>query len=66
MKKQNIINEPEEKLEMYRDLYYSCKDKLAEERDLLKNLLNLSYRVKWSEDEKKIWLEAESLVKTFK
>lgn len=55
-----------EELEMYRDLYYTCKDKLVEERELLKRLLELSYRIKWAEDEKKVWLEAESLVKTFR
>lgn len=55
-----------EELEMYRDLYYTCKDKLVEERELLKKLLELSYRIKWTEDEKKVWLEAENLVKTFK
>ena len=55
-----------EELEMYRDLYYTCKDKLVEERELLKKLLELSYRIKWAEDEKKIWLEVENLVKTFK
>jgi len=53
-----------EELEMYRELYYSCKDKLVEERELMKKLLNLSYRIKWADDEKKVWLETENLVKT--
>lgn len=55
-----------EELEMYRDLYYTCKDRLVEERELLKKVLELSYRIKWAEDEKKVWLEVENLVKTFK
>lgn len=55
-----------EELEMYKDLYYTCKDRLVEERELLKKVLELSYRIKWAEDEKKIWLEVENLVKTFK
>ena len=54
-----------EELEMYKDLYYTCKDRLVEERELLKKVLELSYRIKWAEDEKKIWLEVENLVKTF-
>ena len=55
-----------EELEQYKELYYSCKDKLVEERELMKKLLDLSYRIKLTKDEKKVWLEVENLVKTFK
>jgi len=55
-----------EELEMYKDLYYSCKDKLNEEREVMKDLLEISYRIRWSPDETKIWVKAEDLVKTFK
>ena len=60
------MDEFKEELEMYRGLYYSCKDKLAKEREVMKKLLELSYRIKWAEDEKKVWIEAENVVKTFK
>ena len=60
------MEDSKEELEMCRDLYYTCKDRLVEERELLKKVLELSYRIKWAEDEKKIWLEVENLVKTFK
>lgn len=60
------MGETIEQLEMYKELYYSCKDKLKEERELLEELLEISYRIRWSPDETKIWVKAENLVKTFK
>jgi len=60
------MSEIKEELEMYRELYYFCKDKLVEERELMKKLLDISYRIKWADDEKKVWLEVETYLKTFK
>lgn len=59
------MDETKEELELYKDLYYSCKDKLLQEREILKEILEISYRIRWSPDERKVWLKVENLVKTF-
>lgn len=59
------LKETREELEMYRNLYYSCKDKLKKEREMLGRLLEISRRIKWSPYETAVWFEAEKLAKTF-